>query len=238
MEARVGGKGGKGRPTRWWEQDIGDWFGTTTAEAGRLARDGCFSAGTLKKQRSSNGYATYDNELMPAPQHKPRNAKWTIIDTRYCLISWSSLPQASGILKHGEWKVYLIEQRKGFTKDCVTECYRVPFQSINQSNFYIANIPGKAKLSGATVESVFNNKIDEAVPWHQRVNGCAGVYGGKVKSKKCVLRCFLKVGNEMAERTDSGHCYKEGGTRVKCSCTCVGLDPREGFPCQNSVTSR
>ena len=35
---------------------------------------------------------------------------------------------------------------------------------INQSNFYSANIPGKARLSGATAESVFNSKIEETVP--------------------------------------------------------------------------
>ena len=37
-------------------------------------------------------------------------------------------------------------------------------QSINQSNFYGANIPGEARLSGATAESVFNSKIEETVP--------------------------------------------------------------------------
>ena len=34
---------------------------------------------------------------------------------------------------------------------------------INQLNFYSTNIPGKAKLSGATAESVFNSKIEETV---------------------------------------------------------------------------
>ena len=38
------------------------------------------------------------------------------------------------------------------------------FQSINQSNFYSANIPGKARLSGATAKSVFNSEIEETVP--------------------------------------------------------------------------
>ena len=37
-------------------------------------------------------------------------------------------------------------------------------QSINQSNFYSANIPGEARLSGVTAESVFNSKIKETVP--------------------------------------------------------------------------
>ena len=36
-------------------------------------------------------------------------------------------------------------------------------QSINQSNFYSANLPGKARLSGTTAKSVFNSKIDQAV---------------------------------------------------------------------------
>ena len=36
-------------------------------------------------------------------------------------------------------------------------------QSINQSNFHSTNIPSKARLSGATVESGFDSKINEAV---------------------------------------------------------------------------
>ena len=36
--------------------------------------------------------------------------------------------------------------------------------SSNQSNFYSANIPGETRLSGATVKSVFNSKIEETVP--------------------------------------------------------------------------
>ena len=38
------------------------------------------------------------------------------------------------------------------------------YQSINQSNFYSANIPGEARFSGATAKSVFNSKIEETVP--------------------------------------------------------------------------
>ena len=37
-------------------------------------------------------------------------------------------------------------------------------ESINQSNFYSTNIPGKARFSGATAKSVFNSKIEETVP--------------------------------------------------------------------------
>ena len=37
-------------------------------------------------------------------------------------------------------------------------------QSINQSIFYSANIPGVARLSGATARSVFKYKVVEAIP--------------------------------------------------------------------------
>ena len=37
-------------------------------------------------------------------------------------------------------------------------------KSINQSNFCSTNIPGKARLSGATAQSVFDSKIEETVP--------------------------------------------------------------------------
>ena len=38
--------------------------------------------------------------------------------------------------------------------------------------------------------------------------GNDGIYGGKVKSKRCVFRYFLKVATEMAERTDSGRLFQ------------------------------
>ena len=51
-------------------------------------------------------------------------------------------------------------------------------QSINQSNIYSASIPGEARLSGVIAKSVFNSKIDKAVPQHQRAFGRVGAYGG------------------------------------------------------------
>ena len=39
LETKMEGKRGRGRPTRRWEQDIQDWLGTTTTEAGRIAED-------------------------------------------------------------------------------------------------------------------------------------------------------------------------------------------------------
>ena len=94
-------------------------------------------------------------------------------------------------------------------------------KSNNQSNFYSANIPGKARLSGMTAESVFNSKIDETVPWYQRVVGCAGICGKKAKSKRCVFRCFLKVATEMAEWTDSGRLFqRDRHKKEKLMCLC------------------
>ena len=39
MEGAVEGKRGRGRPRRRWAQDIRDWMGVTTTEAGRMAQD-------------------------------------------------------------------------------------------------------------------------------------------------------------------------------------------------------
>ena len=50
---------------------------------------------------------------------------------------------------------------------------------INQSNFYSANIPGKARLSGVKAKSVFNSKIEDTVPQHQQAMGSDGIYGEK-----------------------------------------------------------
>ena len=43
-------------------------------------------------------------------------------------------------------------------------CQFAQLHSINQSNFYSANIPGEARLGGATAKSVFSSNIEETVP--------------------------------------------------------------------------
>ena len=102
-------------------------------------------------------------------------------------------------------------------------------QSINQSNFYSANIPGQEPGSVArqpnrcsTAKSRKQlSKINW--PWGEIVS-----MGGKAKSKRCVFRYFLKVATELTERTDSGRLFqKRQGTRVKSSSTSIGLDPRD-----------
>ena len=91
--------------------------------------------------------------------------------------------------------------------------YIITSLSINQSNFYSAKIPSVARLSGATSKSVLNNKIDEVVPQRQQVIGHAGVYGEKARSKRYVLRHFLKVESEVDERTDSGKLLQREGAQ-------------------------
>ena len=68
-------------------------------------------------------------------------------------------------------------------------------------------------LSGTTSKPVFNSKIDEADPPRQQVIGHAGVYGGKTRSKRYVLRHFLKVETEVHERTDSGKLVQTEGAQ-------------------------
>ena len=56
-------------------------------------------------------------------------------------------------------------------------------------------------------------KSDEAVPQRQQVIEHAGVYGGKARSKRYVLRHFLKVKIKVAERTDSGKLFRREGAQ-------------------------
>ena len=77
--------------------------------------------------------------------------------------------------------------------------------------------------------SVFNNKIEEAVPW------CASmVYRaywcllgkGKVKEMLSWDASWSFQPKRLNRQTERG-CLKEKGPWVKCSCTCVALDPRD-----------
>ena len=43
--------------------------------------------------------------------------------------------------------------------------------------------------------------------------GRDGMCGEKAKSKRCVLRYFLKVASEMAGRTDSGRLFQRDGVQ-------------------------
>ena len=49
-------------------------------------------------------------------------------------------------------------------ENCFLKNVVLTYQSINQSNFYSANIPGVARFSGATARSVFKCEVVEVVP--------------------------------------------------------------------------
>ena len=69
-------------------------------------------------------------------------------------------------------------------------------------------------------------QIEETVPYHQQAITHAGFNRGKVK--EMCLQMFLK-GSNWNGLTDRQRelVPKRRGTRVKTSCTCVGLDPRD-----------
>ena len=53
MEAKIEGR--RGRPTRRWEQDIQEWLGTTTTQAGRLAEDRSLFRRKVREATSCKG---------------------------------------------------------------------------------------------------------------------------------------------------------------------------------------
>ena len=55
LEAKVEDKRGRGRPTRRWEQDIEDWLGTTTTQAGRLTSDRVLFRRKVQEATSQSG---------------------------------------------------------------------------------------------------------------------------------------------------------------------------------------
>ena len=64
---------------------------------------------------------------------------------------------------------YLLMLQKRNDMEDVVECLQIKtddhqHQSINQSNFYRANVPSVARLSGETGRSVFKYKVVEVVP--------------------------------------------------------------------------
>ena len=103
--------------------------------------------------------------------------------------------------RHSVWKARNVNQsglelNNGHMPSHILPTPETINQSINQSKFYSANIPGVARLSGATSKSVLNSEIDEAVPQHRQVIiGHGGVYRGKARSNRYVLTHFPAGGN-------------------------------------------
>ena len=81
------------------------------------------------------------------------------------------------------------------------------YQSVSQSNFYSANIPGKA-ISVARQPSQCS--IAKSMKQFHGINGLSGVpvSKGERPSRICVFRYFLKVATEMAEWIDSGRLFQ------------------------------
>ena len=89
-------------------------------------------------------------------------------------------------------------------------------KSINQSNVYSANIPGKARLSGSTAESIAKSRIQSTghrACWH---------LWGKGQVKEMCLQIFLE-GSNWNGWTDRQRQVvpKRRGTRVKSSSTSI-----------------
>ena len=73
------------------------------------------------------------------------------------LIRWDKVSFA-----HTCYQLFMFAHYLGVRWDCLRSSVILwNTACINQSNFYSANIPGKARLSGATAILVLNSKIDE-----------------------------------------------------------------------------
>ena len=93
--------------------------------------------------------------------------------SRYISLTWP--PHIDNSTPDGQFDVMELvyfEYRFGCCSNWAWRCrWCLPYkkidcliQSINQSNFYSANISSEARLRGATAKSVFNSKIEETVP--------------------------------------------------------------------------
>ena len=58
-------------------------------------------------------------------------------------------------------------------------------------------------------------KSQDSVQKHQQTIGCAGIYGGKAKSKRCVFRRLLKDAVEGADRTKKGGLFHRVGPQER-----------------------
>ena len=101
-------------------------------------------------------------------------------------------------------------------------------KSINQSNFYSANIPSKARLSGATAKSLIEQQNRGNSSVTSTGHGEWWYLWGKGQIKEMCLQIILE-GSNWTGWTDRQWeiVPKRWGTRVKSSSTSIDLDPRD-----------
>ena len=125
---------------------------------------------------------------------------------------YSACVHLQGILerpaKFSHWSDSVKEE--GWYKIAIQGCPGLTvYQSLNQPGFNSSNMSNEARLGGVTAEWISNDKFSS--PRHQQVIGHAGVDGGKAKSKRCIFRCFWKVGFEGTKQTDTGRLFHGEG---------------------------
>ena len=132
------------------------------------------------------------------------------------------------------WKGSSVQQPTGHTSEVgkkqLQNIVNGHLQSINQSNFYSANIPAEDRLSGATTKSVFNSNIEETVSVTSTGHGQWPYLwgGGWGQIKEICLQIFLEGSNWTGWMDRQRQVVpKRLGTRVKISSTSIGLDPRD-----------
>ena len=85
--------------------------------------------------------------------------------------------------------------------------------SINQSNIIVPTSPVKPGSLAQQPDQCSTTKWIKQFCNNYGANVCSGVYGGKDKSKRCVLRLFLKAVTEVAEPMDSGRLFQREGVQ-------------------------
>ena len=85
-------------------------------------------------------------------------------------------------------------------------------QSINQSELLLRQYPRRRPGSVAhQTNQCPKAKSQDSVQKRQQTIGCAGIYGGKVKSERCVFWRLLKIAVEGADRTKTGGLFHRLG---------------------------
>ena len=89
-------------------------------------------------------------------------------------------------------------------------------QSINQSELLLRQYPRRRPGSVAhQTNQCPKAEVQDSIQKRQQSIGCAGIYGGKAKSKRCVFRRLLKVAVEGADQTKRGSLFHRSGPQER-----------------------